>query len=100
MRMTKPTTIEIHAEWRGISITVRYTPERFAGNDHIEVESEGKQPLPITQTGYRSHFLLPEELAEFDSPAAYVMAWLDHEADNSDWCAHEAARSQLSLFIG
>lgn len=98
MKVTKPKTVETHTEWRGIRITVRYTPERFAGNDHIEVESEGKQPLPITQTGYRSHFLLPEELDEFGDPCGYVLAWLDHEGNSNVWRASVAKRAQLSLF--
>lgn len=87
----------IEAEWQGIAITIRHTPQRFAGYDHLEIVSQDKQRLPITETGYRSHFLLPEELAEFGDPCGYVIAWLDYEGSSNEWRADVARRAQLSL---
>ena len=87
----------IQAEWQGIAITIRHTPQRFAGYDHLEIVSQDKQRLPITETGYRSHFLLPEELAEFGDPCGYVIAWLDYEVSSNEWRADVARRAQLSL---
>lgn len=40
--------------WRGIGIEITFTPEQFGMVDHIELRSEGKTPLPVTETGYRS----------------------------------------------
>lgn len=58
--------------WEGISIAVSHTPQDFCGPfDHIEIKCG--QVLPITETGYRSHFLSPEELEQFDSPEAFVL---------------------------
>lgn len=88
----------IEAEWQGIAITIRHTPQRFAGYDHLEIVSQDKQRLPITETGYRSHFLLPEELAEFGDPCGYVIAWLDHEGNSNAWRASIEKQAQLSLF--
>jgi len=54
-------------------------------------------PLPITTTGYRSHFLPAEELATEGGPVAFVTAWLDREANSKAWEKTEFAWRQLSL---
>ena len=87
-----------HAEWRGIALKIGYIPKRFPGMDHIEVRSAESVPLPITETGYRSLFILPERLEEYGDPATYVLAWLDHEAQSAAWKRYEADRKQLGLF--
>lgn len=88
------------ATWRGIGLEIRHCPtwSKAAGIDHIEVFSDECAPLPITDTGYRSHFIMPEHIAEVGTPVEYVMAWLDHEAQNKSWKLKEAAGRQLSLF--
>ncbi len=65
---------------------------------HIEVISDTRQVLPITQTGYKSHFIHAEQLADFGSAVSYVVAWLDHEAKAESWKRHEAEARQLSFF--
>lgn len=94
--------------WRGIAIEVRYCPswadyyERIYGHPlaHLEIEAidPPRRPLPMTETGYRSHFTAPAVIAAQGGPAAFVRAWLDHEAAADDWQDQEAARAQLSLF--
>ncbi|MBT8167596.1 hypothetical protein [Falsiruegeria litorea] len=86
--------------WRGIGLEVRHcrTWSIAAGIDHIEVVSDERAPLPITETGYRSHFIMPEEIAEIGTPLEYVIAWLDYEAQSKSWIAQEAAARQLNLF--
>jgi hypothetical protein len=42
---------------------------------------DSQKPLPITETGYRSHFTAPETAAPFGGPVAYVIAWLDEESE-------------------
>jgi hypothetical protein len=68
--------------------------------DHIEVESiaPNKAPLPITETGYRSHFLPPLELVNDGGPVTFVTAWLDREAKGKDWQKRQAIRQQGDLF--
>jgi len=60
--------------------------------------SQEKARLPITETGYRSHFHHEEALAEYSDAKAYVLAWLDHEARSSKWKAYVENQQQLSLF--
>lgn len=78
-------------KWRGVTVVVRPAPDWLRlGVDHIEVETEPRPPLPITETGFRSHFLAPAELEAFGGPATFVRAGLD--ANVPDWVA------QLPLF--
>jgi hypothetical protein len=86
--------------WRGITCRVRHTPKYFGDSDHVEIEvvSPKGAPLPITTTGYRSHFLGADELADAGGPAAFVTAWLDREARSKDWSRTEFAWRQGDLF--
>ena len=65
---------------------------------HLEITSKNKEELPITETGYRSHFLPEEEVNAKGSPIAYVRAWLDHAALSPSWIKKEEAAKQMSLF--
>lgn len=71
------------------------------GQDHVEVESitPKKAALPITETGYRSHFLPPLELVNAGGPVAFVTAWLDRDAKGKDWQKQQAIRAQGDLFL-
>ncbi|GAA6176738.1 hypothetical protein [Sulfitobacter pacificus] len=86
--------------WRGIVLTIRYAPNWCAtvGMGHIEVISDARQVSPITQTGYKSHFIHAEQVSQFGSAAQYVVAWLEQEAKAESWKRHEAEARQLSLF--
>lgn len=87
--------------WADRLILVRWAPfwlSSFHDTGHLEVRSDDGDPLPITETGYRSHFLPREVIAAWSSPAAYVSDWLDVEADKPAWQERELALRQLSLF--
>lgn len=62
-------------EWEGIAIAVSHTSNWLnTGYDHFELRAD--QRLPVTQTGYRSHFMPPDELAQFDSSkTSYGNGW-------------------------
>lgn len=79
--------------WRGIRIEITYTPEKFGVVDHIELDSGDKAPLPVTKTGYRSDHLPIGNVEAGGGAVAYVLAWLDHEAQRTGWDG-----VQLSLF--
>lgn len=79
--------------WRGIQVEIIYTPEKFGMTEHIELHSENRVALPVTETGYRSHFIPMETVAQHGGPVAFVAGWLDFEAERTDWCG-----TQLSLF--
>jgi hypothetical protein len=88
------------ATWRGIDLEIRHfaTWSKAAGIDHIEVISDHRKPLPITETGYKSLFIMPEYIAEKGTAQDYVLAWLDHEAKSRTWKRYQADTRQLSLF--
>ena len=79
--------------WRGVQIEITFTPDAFGMVDHIELRTEGNAPLPVTETGYRSHFTHKGTVAEYGGAVAFVSAWLDHEAERTGWRG-----AQLSLF--
>ena len=79
--------------WRGIQIAITFTPEKFGMTEHIELHSENKIALPVTETGYRSHFIPVGTVAQHGDPVAYVTAWLNFEAERTGWRG-----TQLSLF--
>ncbi|MGJ8530182.1 hypothetical protein [Maritalea sp.] len=87
-----------NAVWCGIELTIRHAKDWSAGYDHIEVISADRVPLSITETGYRSLFIVPERLAEHRIVVDYVLAWLDEEANTEAWQCSQRQSKQLSLF--
>jgi hypothetical protein len=94
------------AEWRGVGLTIEYehnwlnidrVPDLRVAHFSIRAREEGAM-LPITQTGYRSHFEHPDRVEAIGGPKAYVLACLDAEAVNPDWKARVATAQQLRLF--
>ncbi|WP_414896503.1 hypothetical protein [Rhodovulum sp. YEN HP10] len=94
--MNAPFTIQI--VWRGIAIRVDYHARRWNGPcDHVEITSDNRVPLPVTETGYRSHFL-PAGVVTPDTLEAQVTAWLDEEAAKPEWQHYQEASRQMTLF--
>lgn len=83
--------------WNGWNVVIHYSTESWHSPFH-HLEIKCKEPLPITDTGYRSHFVSPEEMELFDSPKAFVQEWLDHAAKDPGWITREQDARQLSLF--
>ena len=79
--------------WRGIAVEITFTPEKFGLVDHIELRTEEGVKLPVTETGYRSHFVARGTVAHYGGAVAFVTAWLDEEAKRTGWSG-----AQLSLF--
>lgn len=101
-------SLEAEIDWQGITLSVTFVADHSPAvrpllgysMAHIAVRSirpEGAK-LPITETGYRSHFLPLPEVEELGGPLAYVRAWLDHEASRPAWKAQAEAARQLGLF--
>ena len=106
---TSPETLDEYTSyetlWQGRTITIRYNPNWLGGikgmqTQHIEIKSSDNEPLPITETGYRSHFLNgTEALADFNhDPVRFVLAWLDTAAESKTWQDYEKQSRQGSLF--
>ena len=76
----------------------RKTPSTKEKSYHRVGVSPERAPLPITETGYRSHFTPRAAMDGYDSAEAFVEAWLDHESRSPEWKAFDQANKQLSLF--
>lgn len=88
--------------WRGIEMTATHTRDYIStGWSHLElrvVKPKGI-PVPITTTGYLSHFTEEELVKAAGGPAAFFLAWLDREADSKDYRKALARWQQLDLFV-
>jgi hypothetical protein len=84
-------------QWSGITITVTHTENWLTtGYDHVELRADCR--LPVTETGYRSHFLPATELAIFESVEDFVVQWLDGAATSKVWQQYLRDSQQLTLF--
>lgn len=102
------TIIATTLEWDGIELSIIYEPNWLntqaslddLAHAHLEVRSirPERAPLPITETGYRSHFVDTQEIDEAGGPAAYVATWLSQAAKTAEWRDYEARSRQLTLF--
>jgi len=106
--MSAPRHIEtFNVEWNGIHININWEPcwlnlRSNYGHDvaHFDIESmkPERAALPITETGYLSHFTSEETVASFGGPVEFVLAWLEEAACSPAWKAQAAAARQLALF--
>ena len=87
--------------WRDVTCRVRHTPNYLSkGWSHIEiiVVSPKTAPLPITETGYRSHFLDEELLKKAGGPVRFFLDWIEREAATKAWAKAEFKWRQGDLF--
>ena len=84
--------------WEGIEIEAIYVPRSWGGViAHLEIESiqPPRAPLPITETGYKSHYHPCGTVeANGGDVVVQIIAWLDEEAAKPEWRAY-VARSRL-----
>jgi len=86
-------------DWQGICLTVSHKPNwTGCGFDHIEITSRNRAPFPISETGYRSHFLHGDEIRRYGDATAYVQAWLDEAGHTTAWQRIDQETRQLTLF--
>ncbi|KAF0183365.1 MAG: hypothetical protein FD160_984 [Caulobacteraceae bacterium] len=88
-------------DWNGVRIRIEYEENYLDGYmSHIalHVVEPFKAPLPVTETGYRSHFLDHGIVEACGGLVAFVQTWLDHEALSDEWQAQQLASRQMSLF--
>ncbi|MDE8654486.1 hypothetical protein [Novosphingobium album (ex Liu et al. 2023)] len=87
--------------WQGIEIEAVYEPLRWGVIAYLGIRSikPERAPLPITETGYRSHFHPPGTIeARGGDVIAQVIAWLDEEAAKPEWQLHFETSRQGELF--
>lgn len=88
-------------QWEGIEIEATYRPIKWGVIAHLEIRSiqPERAPLPITETGYKSHFYPCGTVeANGGDVVAQIVAWLDEEAAKPEWRAHAAKSRQGELF--
>lgn len=93
----------IRKSWNGIEFEIRWNPDHVALDDgnsmaHLEIESLDRSPLPVTETGCRSHFVNEAEVSRFVGAEAYVDAWFASVMLTPQGRATLQAARQLSLF--
>jgi hypothetical protein len=98
------TSIEQHElTWTSghISIRIGITYDTSYGIvEHLAVESlePQKARLPITETGYRSHFLEPGTVAAHGGPVEATRKLLEDAANSAEWQEYLSSSRQSSLF--
>ena len=97
----RPRTRTYSLAWREWKLEVRQSFPSYAGKGrtHLEVrvKSPARAPIPITITGYCSHFIATDELAAAGGAVAFVTSWLDRDAKTKAWAKMEATWRQLEL---
>ena len=95
-----------HIVWQGIPITIRHHSNWSNAYEKIQefcmthteiIRDDGKQ-LPMTETGYRSHFMDERQFEDYDDVIDYVTRWLDDKAQSKAWKKYIANQNQLKLF--
>jgi hypothetical protein len=93
--------IEVHNFiWNGIGIELIYQPLKWDVTAHLEVRSLSPKnaPLPITETGYLSHFHQTNTVEDADGTLIdQVTAWLDEKANSKAWMEYVERSRQGSL---
>ena len=95
---------KIEILWNGITININWEPQWLESTSydvaHLDIESVSpeREPLPITETGYLSHFTSSKNVNTYGGPAAFVLAWLEEAAKKRQWKMQYAATRQLALF--
>ncbi len=87
--------------WQDIEIEAVYEPNKWQVIAHLEIRSINPEraPLPITETGYLSHYHEIGEIEELGGDVvAQIIAWLDEMATKSAWKAYVEASRQYTLF--
>ncbi len=92
--------------WNDITIILRLNKSGNGGTlpngsfmQHLEIQTKNNEPLPITDTGYKSHFF-HGNLGKSVSDA--VLDWINKEAESKKWQRYwkerEKALQQPDLF--
>ena len=83
--MNQQAIVTSHGEWEGIAFTVTCNPDwlGLGISSHIEVRAE--EPLPFTETGYRSIFLPHQAVEAAGGALAYVKGFLEESARRPVW---------------
>lgn len=97
--MSKAASITTSITWEGRTIRLSYLPNKYSAIDHLEIRVDDLRPIPITETGYKSHYFGPCDPAlKIDEIIDLVRNWIECEAKSEKWRTAEATRRQGALF--
>lgn len=86
-------------QWVGRDIRLSYTPRWATQIDHVEMHALDGAALPVTETGYRSHFFGPvDPILMMEVVETMMRDWMDSEAAKPAWQEYLNVAQQLSLF--
>jgi len=95
-------------DWKGITVEISYEPNWMGGLTeafgeplaHLQIQSVSPEraALPVTETGYRSAFVVGSVVTSEGGPVAFVRDWLDEAADDAAWKRVQDEERQLALF--
>jgi len=83
--------------WCARNIEVSYQAN-WLNSEHCHIELRCPERLPVTETGYRSHFVPGDAVPDREVVRAYILAWLDEAARDPNWQRHLEDSRQLKLF--
>lgn len=84
-------------DWCGITIEVMYTRNWLNGFAH-HIAVRAGEPLSITATGYKSHFVASESEIEMEDVLKFLISWLDDAANSRSWQIEVDRKRQGDLF--
>lgn len=93
-------------DWKGIAIEVSYEPDWLClsasggpATAHLQIRSvcPERAALPMTETGYRSHFVPPRTVVDHGGPVAYTLAWLEEAERSPAWREQQEVARQFVL---
>ena len=94
----------LNLDWHGIAVSITVWPDWSAayravyGYPLAHIELRADRPLPITETGYLSHFVTGPILDEWGGVLPYIASWLDAASRDPEWIRRQAEARQLTLF--
>ena len=81
------------------TLAIKHTRDYLgSGEDHLEIESAKGTPHPLSDTGYRSHFVKALELVNAGGPVVLVDRLVAEALRDRQWLARESRRQQTDLF--
>jgi len=89
--------------WNGVKVNITYKPNYFgnfsnSANQLIHIDVNADQPIPITETGYKSIFLYKEEVESHGGAKDYIESLLDEYSTSKDWLEYNKSKEQMCLF--
>jgi hypothetical protein len=102
-RKSKPIEITWQHPVTGASVRIRVDHTRnylVQGTDHIEINvvDPKRAAIPLTETGFLSHFIDALQLKDAGGVRRFVEGWLVRETQSKAWRKKDLARRQGDLF--